>query len=142
MPESVNALIPDLSRSTGRGGRIIEILSWAVFLGVSWTWCIGMYLPVIMVRDYGIWAFVVFAVPNVVGAAAMAWVLPDADSSRKLEKEHRTACALFSLATLSFHVFFLVAYLANWFYASLHHPLVLACVFIGMLVVISGFPAT
>jgi hypothetical protein len=142
MPDSANALTPALSRSTGRGGQVLQILSWAIFLGVSWTWCVGMYLPVILVRDYGIWAFVVFAVPNVVGAAAMAWVLPDADSSRKLEKEHRTACALFSLATLSFHVFFFIAYLANWFYAWLHHPLVLACVFIGMLVVISGFPAT
>ena len=29
-------------------------LSWAVYLGVSWTWCIGMFLPVLIMRDYGI----------------------------------------------------------------------------------------
>ncbi|MBV8780683.1 MAG: hypothetical protein JO353_04735, partial [Phycisphaerae bacterium] len=50
-------------------------LGWAIFLGVSWTWCIGMYLPVLLVRDYGFWGWVVFAIPNVVGAAAMGWTI-------------------------------------------------------------------
>ena len=47
-------------------------LLWALFLGVSWTWVIGMFLPVLLVRDYGMLGWIVFAVPNVVGAAAMA----------------------------------------------------------------------
>jgi hypothetical protein len=88
--------------------RFLRILGWAVFLGASWTWCIGMYLPALLVRDYGVWAFVVFAVPNVVGAAAMAWVLPDAEASKALVEKHRTACEWFSIVTIWFHVFFIV----------------------------------
>jgi hypothetical protein len=48
-------------------------LGWANYLGMSWTWCIGMFLPVLLVRDYGIGAWWIFAIPNVVGAAAMGW---------------------------------------------------------------------
>jgi hypothetical protein len=66
-----------------------------------------MFLPVLLVRDYGIWAWVVFAVPNVIGAAAMGWVLPDAEASRKMVEEHRTACRWFSIVTLAFHFYFL-----------------------------------
>src|SRR5580658_7234340 len=87
--------------------RVLRVLGWAVFLGASWTWCIGMYLPALLVRDFGIWAFVIFAVPNVVGAAAMAWVLPNAEASRELVREHKTACMGFSLATVAFNSFFL-----------------------------------
>jgi hypothetical protein len=87
--------------------KFLRILGWAIFLGMSWTWCIGMYLPALLVRDYGIWAFVVFAVPNVVGAAAMAWVLPDGEASRKLVEKHTTACEWFSIVTGTFNAFFL-----------------------------------
>jgi hypothetical protein len=86
--------------------KFLRILGWAIFLGASWTWCIGMYLPALLVRDYGIWAFVVFAVPNVVGAAAMAWVLPDAEASLKLQQDHLLACQLFSCITIAFHGYF------------------------------------
>src|ERR1700683_4886784 len=83
-------------------------LSWAIFLGMSWTWCIGMFLPVLLVRDYGVWAFVVFAVPNVIGAAAMAWVLPDADASRRWVEKPSGAVRWFSTVTVFFHLFFVV----------------------------------
>ena len=82
-------------------------LLWAVYLGMSWTWCIGMFLPVLLVRDYGPWAWVVFAAPNVVGAAAMGWVLGRPGSSERLIARHRTACVAFSAVTLAFHAFFL-----------------------------------
>ena len=42
----------------------MNTLGWAAYLGMSWTWCIGMFLPVLLIRDYGIWGFVVFAVPT------------------------------------------------------------------------------
>ena len=83
-------------------------LGWAFFLASSWTWCIGMYLPVLLTRDYGWWGWVVFAVPNVVGAAAMAWVLRDADASRRVTDHHRAACVVFTLVTIAFHAFFAV----------------------------------
>jgi hypothetical protein len=87
-------------------------LGWAVFLGVSWTWCIGMFLPVILVRDYGFWAWLVFAVPNVLGAAAMGWVLRSGQGSIEISSIHEPACRIFSAVTIAFHLFFVVAVIA------------------------------
>jgi hypothetical protein len=81
-------------------------LLWALFLGASWTWIIGMFLPVLLVRDYGLWGWVVFAVPNVVGAAAMGWALRDARASAAFVRRHAGACYAFSLVTIAYHVFF------------------------------------
>src|SRR4051812_10077052 len=95
-------------------------LSWAVFLACSWTWCIGMYLPVLLVRDYGVWGWVVFAVPNVIGAAAMGWVLRDWMRSVRIMAAHAHACIAFSLVTVAFQVYFLewwVRPLGGWTYA-------------------------
>src|SRR3954467_4391659 len=80
-------------------------VGWAMYLGMSWTWCIGMFLPVLLIRDYGAWAWVVFAVPNVIGAAAMGWVLRDGDSE-KLTGAHRPMIAGFSFITATFQLFF------------------------------------
>src|SRR5688500_12480490 len=83
-----------------------HVLPWAVFLASSWTWCIGMWLPVLLVRDYGLWGWVVFAVPNVVGAAAMGWALRDANASAAFVRRHAGACYAFSLVTIAYHVVF------------------------------------
>ena len=97
---------------------------WAAFLGCSWTWCIGMFLPVLLVRDLGVWGWVVFAAPNVVGAAAMGWVLKTAAASQRISDEHRGACAAFSAVTIAFHVFFLL-----WFLPRLIGLPPVACAF-------------
>ncbi len=68
-----------------------------------------MFLPVLLVRDYGIWGFVVFAVPNIIGAAAMGWVLRQGASER-LVRDHSWACDAFSVVTIAFQLFF-----ALWF---------------------------
>ncbi len=94
---------------------------WAVFLGVSWTWVIGMFVPVLLVRNFGLWGWVVFAVPNVVGAAAMGWVLRDGAASERFVRRHAGACCAFSLVTIAYHVFFamwMIHRLTGWgFYA-------------------------
>lgn len=82
-------------------------VAWAAYLGCSWTWCIGMFLPVLLVRDWGILAWVVFAIPNMLGAAAMGWVLARPGASERLLATHRTACVAFTAVTLAFHAFFL-----------------------------------
>ena len=82
-----------------------SVLGWAAYLACSWTWCIGMFLPVLLVRDYGIWGFVVFAVPNVVGAGGMGWVLTRESSARLVER-HRKAILYFSIVTVAFQIFF------------------------------------
>ncbi|MEO1534579.1 MAG: hypothetical protein AAFS11_03345 [Planctomycetota bacterium] len=87
-------------------------LGWAAFLGVSWTWCIGMYLPILMVRDLGLAGYLVFAIPNVVGAAAMGWVLRSPASSLALTTRHAGACRSFSIVTNGYHAFW-----ASWLLA-------------------------
>jgi hypothetical protein len=82
------------------------VLAWAAYLGVSWTWCIGMYLPVLLRRDFGDWSFLVFAVPNIVGAALLGWVCARPGASERLVSAHGPAMRLFSAVTLSFQVFF------------------------------------
>ena len=93
-------------------------LAWALFLGVSWTWCIGMFLPVLLVRDYGPWAWVIFAIPNCVGAAAMGWAMRSADDSWQFVRRHRVMCEVFSLVTMAFQIFF-----ATWMLPRLVGPI-------------------
>jgi hypothetical protein len=87
---------------------IVRSISWAVYLAMSWTWCIGMFLPVILVSEFGIGAWFVFAVPNVLGAAAMGWTLARPGTSKRLLAEHRFACVAFSAVTLAFQAYFLI----------------------------------
>jgi hypothetical protein len=95
------------SAGTGVDRSFWQVLGWAVYLGVSWTWCIGMFLPVLLMRDYGVWGFVAFAVPNVIGAAAMGWVLHRDGMSERLVERHRPAMIAFSAVTVAFHGFVL-----------------------------------
>jgi hypothetical protein len=94
------------SAPSGRFTGILQSLGWAVFLAMSWTWCIGMFLPVLLLRDLGWPGFWAFAIPNCVGAAAMGWILRDGEASRRMVERHQTACITFSLVTISFHAFF------------------------------------
>ena len=98
-------------------------LGWAIFLACSWTWCIGMFLPVLLVRDYGVWGWIVFAIPNVIGAAAMGWVLRSAEQSRALVEAHRPALVAFSFVTATFQIFF-----AFWMFARTGAPETVAIV--------------
>lgn len=103
-------------------------LGWAVYLGVSWTWCIGMFLPALLVRDYGLYGFLVFALPNVLGAAAMGWVLRRAGAITILT-QHRAAVLLFSVVTIAFQAWFLISAHA-WFapHSAQSHDSVLTAV--------------
>lgn len=67
-----------------------------------------MFLPVLLVRDMGLWGWIVFAAPNVIGAAAMGWVLSRPVQSERMVRDHLFACAGFSTVTIAFHVFFLL----------------------------------
>ena len=86
--------------------RLGRSLAWAVYLGVSWTWCIGMFLPILLLRDFGINGFLAFAIPNVLGAAAMGWVLKRSADSDAIVDRHKGMCVVFSLVTIAFHAFF------------------------------------
>ena len=99
--------------------------AWAAFLACSWTWCIGMFLPVLLLRDYGMWGFVIFAVPNILGAASVGWVIRSPETARRMLVEHRLAIGLFSAVTIAFHVYFL-AWIGSWMpgVLGLERPLV------------------
>ncbi|WP_432798982.1 hypothetical protein [Poriferisphaera sp. WC338] len=90
------------------------VLFWSAFLGSSWTWIIGMVLPVLLVNDFGFLGWVAFAVPNVIGAAAMGFVLPTAAVSRRVTGMHRDMCLRFSEVTITFHFFVI-----SWLYFKL-----------------------
>lgn len=93
---------------------MLGTLGWAAFLACSWTWCIGMFLPILFTRDYGPWSIVVFAAPNILGAGAFGWVLAHRDASARFVARHRIACRIFSQATIAFQVFFLL-----WLWAGI-----------------------
>ncbi len=84
-------------------------LNWGTFLGVSWTWVIGMWLPAILLADFGPIGFVVFALPNCLGAAAMGYVLSSPDASKDFVSRHAWACRVFSFITLAFQFFVLAS---------------------------------
>lgn len=83
-------------------------IGWAIYLAVSWTWCIGMFLPILLVRDFGLAGYLAFAIPNVIGAAAMGWAIASPGASVRFVEKHRAACAVFGCVTALFHVAFLV----------------------------------
>jgi hypothetical protein len=85
---------------------LIRAAAWAVYLAMSWTWCIGMYLPVLLMRQLGLGGVITFAIPNVLGAAAMGWAIRDAGQSRQIIGRHRSAFVWFSLITIVYHAFF------------------------------------
>jgi hypothetical protein len=86
--------------------RAARAAGWAVYLAMSWTWCIGMYLPVLIMRELGFAGVITFALPNIAGAMAMGWALRDERQSRLIIGEHRGAFIWYSLITIVFHAFF------------------------------------
>jgi hypothetical protein len=81
---------------------------WGAYLACSWTWCIGMFMPALLLRDSGWVGYLVFAIPNVIGAAAMGWVLTSRKQSQDFVAKHPQAIWWFSVVTVAFHVFWVM----------------------------------
>jgi len=81
---------------------------WGAYLACSWTWCIGMFLPALLIRDMGWMGFVIFAIPNVLGAAAMGWILKSREDSIRFVERHPQVIWWFSTITLAFHVYWVL----------------------------------
>jgi hypothetical protein len=93
---------------TGFTTPLSMTLGWAIYLATSWTWVIGMFFPVLLIRDFGIYGWIVFAAPNVLGAAAVGFVtFRDAPSAAddSWKRRHATMLSIFALVTVSFHLF-------------------------------------
>jgi hypothetical protein len=97
----------------GRAG--IRAILPALFLACSWTWVIGMWFPYYLTRDFGWVAWLVFAIPNVIGAASVGLILKPGGSrepstwrprsSVKLTTQHDIACMAFSVVTIAFQLY-------------------------------------
>ncbi len=85
--------------------KTLESIQWGLFCTSSWTWCIGMYLPFVMLRFWGWPGFWAFFVPNVLGCTMFGFVL-DARRSRALAARLGWACALFSAVTVAYQCWF------------------------------------
>ena len=80
---------------------------WGLFLANSWTWCIGLYLPVIMIQRFGWPGFIAFAIPNVLGCAAFGYIIRIRQRSDELVARHSVAMTWFSIVTVAYHIFFI-----------------------------------
>jgi len=89
---------------------VIRAIGWGLFLASSWTWVIGMWLPVRLIGDFGWPGWVAFALPNVLGAMLVGFVLRRREAAEAWRERHGRAMRLFSVWTVLFHVAFL-----SWF---------------------------
>lgn len=90
------------------GSLAAATVGWGLFCAASWTWCIGMFFPLLLLRDFGWPGLVAFLVPNVLGCAGFGYVLNRASAERE-RRRHGAACVVFSMVTLAYQVFFLSA---------------------------------
>ncbi len=74
-------------------------------LATSWTWCIGMFAPIVLGRMFGWRGIVAFAVPNILGCALFGYLRSRARSVAET-RDHAWAMAAFSVATVAYQVFF------------------------------------
>lgn len=65
-----------------------------------------MFLPVLLIRDHGWAAWAIFAIPNVLGAAAMGRAVRGSAHARALRDAHRPMIVTFSAVTIAFQAFF------------------------------------
>lgn len=82
---------------------IFTIFPQALFLACSWTWCIGMWFPVYMVKDWGWPGWAAFLAPNAIGAALVGFI-HTASSSPRFVAANLPAMRAFSVVTILFHV--------------------------------------
>jgi hypothetical protein len=73
-----------------------------------------MVFPALLLRDYGLYGWFVFAIPNVLGAALMGLVLYRPQWSVSIVRNHRTACQNFTVITVAYHLFVLA-----WLFSKL-----------------------
>lgn len=86
-----------------------------------------MVLPALLLRDYGLYGWIVFAVPNVLGAALMGLVLFKPQWSLDIVRNHRVACQNFTVITVAYHLF-VVAWLFSKLFGLAAVPMLVVAV--------------
>jgi hypothetical protein len=129
-------------RASGLTSQASSLL-WGLFCACSWTWCIGMYLPVIMIDRFGWPGFIAFALPNVIGCAAFGYVIRTRARSEAMVAAAGGTMTTFSIITITYHMFFVVWLLADLTPLDAQHPWippVVAAITLGLGIVFSFFP--
>jgi len=88
-----------------------RIYAWSAYLCCSWMWCIGLFYPVLLYRDFGSISWYFFSIPNILGAVFFPWVIKNAQQSKDFIKKHIFFCKLFSFVTVLFQFYFLLCIL-------------------------------
>ncbi len=116
-------------------------LSWALYLACSWTWCIGMYLPTLLVRDAGKAGFLAFLIPNAIGAASVGWLL--AGRAEGFLRTKKPIILAFTAVTIAFHGYW-IAWMAGdrilEFPAEFLGGLIFGASVVGNAIAIAGRP--
>lgn len=71
-----------------------------------------MFLPTILLRQFGWWGLIAFAVPNVIGCTAFGYVLTK-KKSEDLTRNHISAMRCFSYIVIAYHMFFIPFFIAT-----------------------------
>ncbi len=79
---------------------MIATWAWGLWLAVSWTWCIALFLPVILATDTGPGSWAIMFVCNVAGAAVMPFLFRTPGASLDFIRRNLLACRVFSWVTL------------------------------------------
>lgn len=94
---------------------MLNTIHQGLYLASSWLWCIGAFLPLLIMRDYGTGALVAFTAVNVGGAAAFGYVMSRRNQAEFLTR-HRNALNIFSHVTIAFQIYFVcwLSSLVGW----------------------------
>ena len=85
--------------------RVQTVLS-GLALATSWTWCIGMFAPIVIGQMFGWPGILAFAIPNILGCTLFGYLR---SRSRSFDEtsDHAFAMACFSAATVAYQLFFI-----------------------------------
>lgn len=87
--------------------QLFRTIGWGFYGAASWTWCIGLFLPTILMQWFGWNGFLLIAIPNVIGATLMGLLLGSPSASRRFCSKHPQAIKWFVSTTIAFHLVFL-----------------------------------
>ncbi len=100
-----------------------QVLVWSAFLATSWTWVIGMVLPVLLYPFFGFLGWLAFALPNVIGAGAVGFFSYGRTEEEKeaFIRKHLLMLSVFSIVTILFQLF-----VVSWLITRMVGPAALA----------------
>lgn len=117
---------------------------WGVYCACSWTWCIGMFLPVVLIHRFGWAGFLAFAVPNVIGCTLFGYLVHNAQRSFMMVRTHGRVMAAFSSITILYHMFFVGLIMSLMLNDAHINPIIVAfvaaCV-LGLALLASSLPS-